>query len=298
MSRPHCSFAEKEYVKLGAEQGIRNDGRGLLDFRHMTVDTGFLPQAHGSSRITLGKGVTSGCDSTDIIATIKAEVMVPTTECPCDGDIEVSVECSSSLFTWEHNQRDAREDASIEISGILRRLLVDSVPLGSLCIMPSRFAWRIFVDVLVLKNNGGVLDAASFAVWSALDSARLPKLTAVEAQAGFDDDFVLDSSAESATRLDTSRIPINLTLACVGAHFLFDPTLHEESCGASQLCVAVNQDGQIAGLRQAGSGALSTLRLRELVPQAATAARRIFVGLKKAAGPVLPQSGTQCGFFA
>ena len=40
----------------------------------MIIDPGFLPQAHGSSRVSLGKGMAGGWDSTDIIATIKAEV--------------------------------------------------------------------------------------------------------------------------------------------------------------------------------------------------------------------------------
>jgi len=72
-----CSAAERAYVQLGVAQGVRNDGRDTMDSRPVTVDAGVLPNANGSARVTLGKGLIGGSGGTDVIAAIKAEVRTP-----------------------------------------------------------------------------------------------------------------------------------------------------------------------------------------------------------------------------
>ncbi len=41
------SAAEKLFIEGGVESGIRSDGRGRLDFRHLTLETGITSQANG-----------------------------------------------------------------------------------------------------------------------------------------------------------------------------------------------------------------------------------------------------------
>lgn len=48
------SNAERAYVLEGLEQGVRNDGRGVSQFRELSVQCGVLQQASGSARCQLG----------------------------------------------------------------------------------------------------------------------------------------------------------------------------------------------------------------------------------------------------
>lgn len=48
------SEAEKEYTRGGFTSGVRSDGRGPLDFRHIQVQTDVVKQANGSARVVLG----------------------------------------------------------------------------------------------------------------------------------------------------------------------------------------------------------------------------------------------------
>ena len=60
------SVSEKSYITLGIESNFRNDGRGRLDFRPATLETGLITQASGSARIRIA--------GTDVLVGIKAEI--------------------------------------------------------------------------------------------------------------------------------------------------------------------------------------------------------------------------------
>ena len=48
------SNAEREYIVGGVVDDLRNDGRGRLDYRQITIDLGVVPQSSGSARVRLG----------------------------------------------------------------------------------------------------------------------------------------------------------------------------------------------------------------------------------------------------
>lgn len=170
-----------------------NSRRDRMDYRDLAVDNGVLPQAHGSARVTVGRDLVGG-GGTDVLAAVKAELATPAQEAPGQGFVVVSVDCAPSLFIHANNRRDAREDVNAELSAAMGRLLSSSLALESLCVMHGRFAWRLFIDVMVFSTAGNVLDVVSMAVWSALSTTRLPKLVPIQAEAGFPDDFELDSN--------------------------------------------------------------------------------------------------------
>jgi len=219
--------------------------------------------------------------------------MVPSALKPFEGAVEVSVDCTSALFSGCHNRRETREEVNAELTDSMQRLLAN-FPLQSLSIMPARFAWRIFIDVQVFQNDGSLLDAVSFATWAALQRTKLPRLHPIEAQAGFKDDFALDSSPESSKVLDVGLVPVNVTLILVGPSFVLDATRHEESCSHCRVAVAVNSAGQFCGMRQTGNSSIPSEVLPDLFQCASNASSSIFLGLKEALikhKAVVPSSG-------
>ena len=78
MSAPiSLSKSEKSYIQTALRDlsPIRADGRSLLDYRSIALETGVASLANGSARVNIGKtaGEESG-SGTEVIAAVKLEV--------------------------------------------------------------------------------------------------------------------------------------------------------------------------------------------------------------------------------
>jgi len=51
-----------------------------------------------------------------------------------------------------------------------------SLDLKSLCVLPGKTCWVVYVDALLLNDGGNVLDALSIAARAALALTRIPKV--------------------------------------------------------------------------------------------------------------------------
>lgn len=60
---------------------------------------------------------------------------------------------------------------------LLSLLAAASGLIRSLCIIPGKAAWCLYVDCLVLNDAGGVQAALSMAALAALHATRLPRVT-------------------------------------------------------------------------------------------------------------------------
>lgn len=60
----NISSGEKKFIKQGCADGIREDGRSLVDFRLVTIEGDIMPHCNGSARVTIGNTV-------DILCSIK-----------------------------------------------------------------------------------------------------------------------------------------------------------------------------------------------------------------------------------
>lgn len=70
------SKAEKTYIQAGllANPPLRPDGRSLLDFRPVALETGLAPLANGSARLNIGRSPNDGGGGTEVVAAAKLEV--------------------------------------------------------------------------------------------------------------------------------------------------------------------------------------------------------------------------------
>uniref|UniRef100_A0A7S4WFS9 Ribosomal RNA-processing protein 42 n=1 Tax=Ditylum brightwellii TaxID=49249 RepID=A0A7S4WFS9_9STRA len=184
------SFSEVQYITEGCASNLRLDGRSCGDYRPYTISNahhqsttqnggaynggggkeGPLVLSNGSSRVLL-----PGC-TTDILCSIRAELVKPAPSSPHHGIVDLSVEYQHSGGS---NKRSGRAE-ELEISSILSKLLLPQlVNRQDLCIMPHKYVWRLFVDVLILSCDGCVLDACAMAIRSAMSCTLLPKVTPV-----------------------------------------------------------------------------------------------------------------------
>lgn len=59
--------------------GVRVDGRGVLDYRELELETGVLDTANGSARLRLHR--------TDVLVTVKMELESPAPGAPNNGKL-------------------------------------------------------------------------------------------------------------------------------------------------------------------------------------------------------------------
>lgn len=249
------SAGEREYLIQGVERGLRNDGRGLRQQRHLEVRVGVLGGANGSCSLQLA--------GTDILVGVKADLGEPTTQHPDQGRVQVQVHCCPSASP-EFQGRGAHElDAELAMS--LQRL-IDSGPavdLHKLCIVPFRHCWVLTIEALVLDSDGNLFDALSLAVRAALGSTRIPRLSVLED--GGATELQLSDDPLDVDLLDVTNVPVNVTLIKIGSQFIVDPTLEEELCMSARLTVAVNARGHTVVAHKGGRGGLLPSSLSEML---------------------------------
>lgn len=193
---------------LTSDPPQRSDGRHLLAFRSLDVETGVAAQANGSSRITLG--------GTEILCGIKAEVrsfgddsddedeeaefrtqdeLELASESRKMGRIKCSVDYSQSLIhSFDSKSLDS---LSISLSSMVNSTFSPRscpLPLQQLLIIANAKHWTIYIDLLVNSLSGGNLfDAAFAAIFSAFYDTRVPVTRGV----AFEAPTTLDASGKT-----------------------------------------------------------------------------------------------------
>jgi len=248
------SPGEIRFIEEGIAQDMRVDGRGRLDYRPFTLETGIVSQTNGSARLVL--------ESTDILVGIKAELGEPDQATPDQGKILVSVECCPSASP-EFEGRGGNE-LNVELATVIQRLLNNpsAIDLKKLCLLPGQRCWIIYVDALVLDSGGNLFDALSIATRAALFNTTIPQVTVIPGEEH--GDFELEIDPDKTFSIPTVNVPICVTLSKQGPHYILDSTLEEELCSACRITFAVSKNGNLCAM-QKGSGTVTPLALTQMI---------------------------------
>lgn len=260
------SSSEKEYITLGVEQDLRADGRGRLDFRPFSLEVDVVPQAAGSARLRLGR--------TDILVSIKTDIGRPALEAPTQGLVVCSVDAASgaaaaasagSGMGAEGTEDKHRRDRLAEMSTTLTCILRDAggIDLEELGLADGKHCWAVYVDVLILDEDGNIMDAIMLATRAALARTRLPGVTIEEG--GEETEIVLSDDPAAAKRINTAAIPVTVTLSQIGQAFVVDATVPEEVCSEAALLLAVNSEGAILYTKKVLGGSVDPSRLIDML---------------------------------
>lgn len=241
------SEAEKTYIIQGIQDDFRTDGRSCLDYRLIELETDIVSSCNGSSHVRLA--------NTDILVGVKAELDEPDPIKPNEGKIKIFVDCSANADP-EFEGRGG-EDIAADISMILSQAYSGPrcLDLKSLCIIPGKQVWILYIDVVILECGGSLLDAASIAVKAALFNTKIPSLIINYETEGKAEIDVSDDPFDVKS-LDTSNLPCLVTLCRVGHQFIVDATQEEEECCVAKLVMAVTESGTLTSVRKCGSGSL------------------------------------------
>ncbi|CAJ0637258.1 2387_t:CDS:2 [Entrophospora sp. SA101] len=174
------SPSENDFILKGVDDNIRADGRGRLDYRHVDLETGVIPQASGSARCRLGVG-------TDVLVGVKIEIGAIEIDGNYEQVVEIkskrgrvvcSVECSP-IASQQFAGRGA-EDINNELTQTIERIFngpQGGLNLEKLCIIPGQQCWVVYIDAMVLDYAGNLSDTIFITTRAALYNARVPKTT-------------------------------------------------------------------------------------------------------------------------
>lgn len=272
----HLSDSERKYLLEGLKlENIRSDGRENTDYRTLVVENNVLPQVNGSSRVRLGLG-------TEILCSVKLEISEPHEETPQKGNFEVAMDISPSCV--QHGGEETRRltELQTELSEFLRSTYASSGSLDfdALCIIPAKYCWTVYVDLVVLQVDSNIIDACSLAMFVALDCTRVPALKLVPGERGTNEDFEVNGDLASASILAARDIPVLVTVMKVGGRLLLDASRTEMTCASSAITVAVDANGVCRNLHKQQLGVITVEDIKHAVATASSAAAALFPMLK------------------
>jgi exosome complex RNA-binding protein Rrp42 (RNase PH superfamily) len=148
-----------EFVRQALfESGIRLDGRGVDDYRQLSIN---LERAESLSTCEIQLG------STLVMTVVTGEIVTPSSDRPVEGILQFTAHVSPHAELAGASQW--------ELTRMLERSLKDSEALDteSLCIVSGERVWQINCSVNVIDGSGGnIIDACLLSVMAALKAFR------------------------------------------------------------------------------------------------------------------------------
>lgn len=229
----------REKILERYSQGRRADGRGLEDYRELKIQVGTMIKANGSATVDLG--------DTRVVAGVKVAVGTPFPDTPDEGLLIVGAEVLPIASAYA--ETGPPDEDSIELARVVDRGVREShmVDMHQMVIEEGKKVYSVFVDVAVVNVDGNLLDATSYAVVSALASAKYKKMTLKE-------DKVVE--LEEMSSLPVQTIPVSITTSKAGDFLLLDPTTEEEAVQEARLTFAI-ANGQVCAAQKGGQGSFS-----------------------------------------
>jgi len=239
------TIRKAQMVRLLAE-GKRMDERAFDQPRKLTIETGLIQKANGSAKVTLG--------NTQVIAGVKIATGTPFPDTPDKGLLVVNAEIlplSSPYAEAGPPSEDAIELARVVDRGIRESEMVD---LTKLCLIPGKSVVTIFVDCNVMSVDGNLFDATSYAVVSALRTAKMKKYV------------VKDEKAEATDQMipvPVERTPVSVTMARIGEKMVVDPNTEEAASMDMRITITTDDDGNICASQKGEASTISPSQVLE-----------------------------------
>ena len=219
----------------------RLDGRGLMDFRKIKIETGMIGTAAGSALVSLG--------NTKVMTGIKVETGTPFTDKPKSGVLTTNVELTplaSPNFEAGPPREKAIEMARVVDRGIREAKAID---LSKLCIDPGKLVFIVYVDIYVLNHDGNLFDAFALSAISALLNAKMKKYTVKKnGELKYGKGYI---------KLPVQNYPVEISIGKIDDKMIVDPSLEEEAVVDGLITIAIGKKGEICAMQKRKTGVFS-----------------------------------------
>ncbi|KZS88499.1 ribosomal protein S5 domain 2-like protein [Sistotremastrum niveocremeum HHB9708] len=269
MRPPSPSIPERDFVLSALSQGLRVDGRQLLEQREPTITFG--PEL-GWVECSLGK--------TRVVAVVDAAMIKPSNDRPFEGIVSIVSEISPMASSEYEAGRASENEVIITrmLDKVIRRS--DVIDKESLCILAGQRVWHIRLTLHFLSDSGNLLDCAALAAMAALKHFRRPDVEVIG------DEVTVHSPDERApVPLSLHHTPLVLSFAYFlppppappdnPPILLLDPTTLEAALSSGSMSVAVNSQRELCVVQKAGGVALDVEEVMRVVELAGTKVKEL-----------------------
>ncbi len=253
------TIRKSQMVQLLAD-GKRMDERALDEHRPLKIETGIIPKANGSARVTLG--------NTQVIAGVKIATGTPFPDTPDKGLLVVNAEILPMSSPYAEPGPPSEE--AIELARVVDRGIRESemVDLTKLCLIPGKSVVTVFVDCNVMNVDGNLFDATSYAVVAALRTSKMKKYVVK-------DDKV--EATDEVVPVKVEKTPVSVTLARIGDRLVVDPNAEEEASMDMRVTITTDDDGNVVASQK---GEASTIRPAQVL-EAVDTSIKVGNGIRK-----------------
>ena len=225
---------KQDYIKELIKSGKRSDGRGMLDYRPISVVKGIIPNAEGSALAHIG--------DTKVLAGVKLDLMTPFADRPNEGVVVFNSEFSPMA----HPEFEAGppNEKSIELARVIDRGIRSAEVVDSKGLAQTGVEGKVlgvYIDLYVLDHNGDLTDAAGLAAMAALAQTRVPKI---------EEGMLIRT--ESSGNLKLARLAMPTTFTFVDGVPVIDATNEEEVASEGMVTISTSSDGFICAGQKSG----------------------------------------------
>ncbi len=248
-------------IETNSEKKIKDnkrlDGRSLLDFRKINVETDVINKAQGSAHVRIG--------NTQVIVGVKLAIGEPYADSIGQGNLMCSAEFTP--MSSPNFESGPPSPNSIELARVIDRGIRESksINLENLSI-DEKHVWTVFVDIHIISHDGNLMDAAALAAISALKTAKIPKIDKEKMQ-------VIVGEYEGNIPID--HVPINVTVCKIGDKTILDPTSVEEELIDAKLSISVREDDKICALQKQGKEGILMEEIEKMIDLAISKSNEI-----------------------
>lgn len=237
----------------------REDGRGLLDYRNISIEVNPIKRAHGSARIKLG--------DTDVFVGVKLDVGTPFPDTPDQGVLMIGSELLP-LASAEFEAGPPHVN-SIELARVIDRLVRESkmIDLGKLCVKKGEKVWMVFVDIYPINASGNLFDAAALGAVVALHNTKLPKYDAKSEKVMYEE--------PTNVKLPVSCKPLMTTFGKIGDKIFVDFTEREQNSIDARISVGTLENGNVCAMQKGGEGTFTQEEVLKIVGYAADKGKQL-----------------------
>uniref|UniRef100_A0A0E0F524 Ribosomal RNA-processing protein 43 n=1 Tax=Oryza meridionalis TaxID=40149 RepID=A0A0E0F524_9ORYZ len=253
-------------------ESVRPDARRLAEARPTTIALAAVSSAHGSALVRLG--------DTAMLASIKLEVMSPSSEAPDEGSIAVEFHMPPICSPLVRPGRPA--EVAPVISKNLEDILMSSgmLNLKELCLISGKASWLAYLDVYCLNADGSLLDAALISAVAAFTHLEIPLVSVgddgrVFTVGGNEGKAKYELVNREKRKLTIANVPFSLTCALHKGNVLADPTAEEESIIETSVTIVLDSSDQIVSIQKPGGAVTSMTTIKECISLAKDGRRKL-----------------------
>jgi exosome complex component RRP42 len=252
----------KEYLISLANEGKREDGRALDEYRPLDIQVRVVDKAEGSALVSLG--------GTMVFAGVKVDAGEPYLDTPDEGVMITGAELIP-MAAPDFEAGPPGEEA-VEVARVVDRGIRESKALDTkaLCVREKELVRLVFVDLHVMDYDGNLIDACGVAAMAALATSQMPVL---------DEN---DKPTEERLPLPVKDLAVPCTFVKLGHSMLLDPSLDEERALDSRITVATDQEHHVCAMQKSDIGGFSLEEVMQTVRTATAKGEEIRALMKEA----------------